>query len=222
MPKLHLQKESLMGWFKKQQQDTQNPSVDEPPVEKVKEHGPYDVSERPAPENYLDFGALKVPLITGLQIQPILSDDRQSIERLNLLVANSAIQVLVIAAPRSGGVADNLLTDTAKSFEAQNANVVRAPGRWGEELQITIPVVTPEGGSGISPMRVVFVEGPAWALRLDIVGPAAVEEAAFVKAAVLIDNLIVERDKEPRAPLSLIRMNIPQDVEITPVENSVS
>lgn len=215
-----------MGWFGKKKEAAEEPekTVTEVVAEETaeKEYGPYDVSERKTPANYLNFGALKVPMITGLQIQPILTADRQSIERLNLLIANSAVQVLVIATPKSGGVSANLYTDTAEAFKAQNANVVRAEGRWGEELQITVPVETPDGSKGISPLRVVFVEGPAWALRLDILGPAAVEENAFAQAVLLIDNLIVERDKEPRAPLTIIPMSIPEDMEIVASENSDS
>ncbi|MDO5060156.1 MAG: DUF3710 domain-containing protein [Actinomycetaceae bacterium] len=210
-----------MGLFgKKKVVVKEDTTLPETPQE-TRAHGPWDISEKTVPDNYLDFGTVKIPMLTGLQIQPVLSADRQSIERLNLMFANSVVQILAIATPRSGNVAGELLNDTEKAFKEQGADVKRAPGRWGRELQIAVPVAGPDGQKGITPLRVVFIEGNRWALRIDMVGAVAVEDEVYRAAATLIDNLIVERDKEPRAPLSLIRLNIPRDVDIVESDSGV-
>ncbi|MCS4484433.1 DUF3710 domain-containing protein [Gleimia sp. 6138-11-ORH1] len=203
-----------MGWFGKKKEAVKDEAATPQTPVQTQTHGPWDISQQKVPANYLDFGTLKIPVITGLQIQPVLSPDRQSIERLNLLFANSVVQILVIATPKSGNVAADLLKETAQAFKQQGADVKQAKGRWGKELQIAVPVTGNNGKKGITPLRVFFVEGNRWALRIDMMGTVAVEDEVYRQAATLIDNLIVERDKEPRAPLSLIRLNIPRDVEI--------
>ncbi|MDO5048440.1 MAG: DUF3710 domain-containing protein [Actinomycetaceae bacterium] len=191
--------------------------------------GPYDISERDASKGYIDLGPLKVPAIAGLQLQPQLGADKKSIVRLNIVVGNSVLQVLVAAGPKSGGGWKKILEGTRESFEKQGAEVdYNENGPWGEEILAKVPVKTSDGRAAIAPTRIVGMDGKRWVLRVDIIGAAVVEQKAFQAVASVISNLVVERDNEPRPPLSVIPMTIPdsivqkpgeQDGTLKPVEN---
>ncbi|EEH63444.1 hypothetical protein HMPREF0044_1368 [Gleimia coleocanis DSM 15436] len=211
-----------MAWFGKKKSivkgDVDVTPADNEEVEPLVEtpdHGPYDITQKKPRLTHLDFGTLKLPMVPGMQVQPIMSDDRQSIQRLNLLFNGFVVHLLVVAAPKSGGVANDLLDQTEASFKAEGAQVERAKGRWAEELQVAIPVKSETGQDGFTPLRVTFIEGPRWVLRVDMVGAAAVVAEAFAQAATIVDEVIVERDNVPRAPLSLIQLQIPQNAKLT-------
>lgn len=208
-----------MAWFKKTKNpvDTTDPSeanttetLSSKPTE-APSHGPYDISQKQPAETYLDFETLKIPMIPGMQVQTVLTEDRSAIERLNLFFNQTVVQLLVVAAPKSGGVTKELLDQTEESFKAQGAQTARTTGRWAEELQAVVPLASETGQSGYTPLRITFIEGPRWVLRVDMVGSAAVEEAVFNQAAALVDEIIVSRDSVPRAPLSLIHLQLPNN-----------
>lgn len=176
-------------------------------------HGPYDISERDASEGYIDLGPLKVPAIAGLQLQPQFAPDKKSIARLNIVVGNSVLQVLVAAGPKSGGGWKQILEGTEESFKKQGAEVEHNPnGPLGEELIAKVPVKTADGRPAVAPSRIIGMDGDRWILRVDIVGGALVDKKAFQAVATIINNLIVERDSAPRPPLSIIPMTIPKDL----------
>ncbi|MDO5034971.1 MAG: DUF3710 domain-containing protein [Actinomycetaceae bacterium] len=176
-------------------------------------HGPFDISQRDVSKGYLDLGPLKLPAIAGIQIQPLFAPDKKTIMRLNIVVGNSVLQTIVAAAPKSGGAWKQILDGTQKSFEAQGGQVIRNEnGPWGEELLVQMPVKTPEGQDAIAPTRIVGVEGNRWVLRIDIVGGAVVDQKAFEAVAALINLMVVERDSEPRPPLSIIPFVIPAEL----------
>lgn len=176
-------------------------------------HGPYDSSERDASKGYIDLGPLKVPAIAGLQLQPQFAPDKKSINRLNIVVGNSVLQILVAAGPKSGGGWKQILTGTEESFKKQGAEVTHNEnGPWGEELLVKVPVKTADGRPAVAPSRIIGMDGDRWILRVDIIGGAVVDEKAFQAVATIINNLIVERDSAPRPPLSIIPMTIPEDL----------
>lgn len=193
-------------------QDNQDAAKVEP-SEDAPKHGPYDAHERDWSQGYLDFGPLKIPAIAGLQLQPQFAQDKKSVVRLGIVVGNSVLQVLVAAGPKSGGGWKKVLEGTKESFENQGAEVkYNENGPWGEEILALVPVKTQDGRPASSPTRVIGMDGDRWILRVDIMGPAAVEQKAFNVAATIINNLVVERDAEPRPPLSVITMTIPEEL----------
>ncbi|WIK65147.1 DUF3710 domain-containing protein [Gleimia hominis] len=181
-------------------------------TEQSQQAGPRDISQvREISESHLDFGPILVPAIAGMQLQAIKgTGDENLITHLGVVLGASAVQLLVAAAPRSGGVWDNLRVEMSEQLKEQGVRVREIDGPWGTELQVKAPVRNEDGGVGTSISRVIGIEGPRWFLRVDVLGPAAYEEAAMREVEPLLNNLIVRRDDEPRPPMSILPLQLPK------------
>lgn len=173
-------------------------------------HGPYDASEVDAAE-HLNFGAIKVPGHEGIQFRLIgqTSPGASTASRLELRVGASALHIMVIAAPRTGGAWDEIRPQLLSDLHSQEAKAREAKGRWGQEIQASVAATAPNGAKGQIFTRLIGVEGPRWLLRIDLIGPAAVDQEQFQPVADLIDNLVVYRDDVPRPPLTPIPISLP-------------
>ena len=163
--------------------------------------GPYD--ERDAPDDdleRLDLGALRIPVIRGVEVRVDVSPDGQIIAA-TLSYGGSEAQIGVFAAPRTAGIWDEVRREIRASITQQGGTAQEESGRFGTELTGRIPVQ-----GGYQSVRFVGVDGPRWFLRGLFTGAAATDPA---KAAVLEDavrNIVVVRGSSPmpvRDPLSL-------------------
>ncbi|MDO5721233.1 MAG: DUF3710 domain-containing protein [Actinomycetaceae bacterium] len=222
-----------MGWFRRSKA-SQNKAIgdegaapgyaaaeesgeDETKVTKLtsvpsEDFGPYDASQRDTSQGYLDFGALYLPSVPGVQIQPEFGADGSSINRLGVVVGSSRLNIMVAASPTTGGSWDRVRQKTLESVANEGVKAREVKGRWGTEIQAASSGTTPDGRKVKNFIRIVGVEGPRWVLRIDIQGPAAVEEAAFNQVSEIIDNIVVYRDKSPRPPESVIALTLPQEL----------
>ncbi|WP_297556060.1 DUF3710 domain-containing protein [uncultured Actinomyces sp.] len=190
-------------------------SVDEAPAvadgEQAPDYGPFDISQRDVSKGYVDLGPLKFPAIAGIQIQPVFSPDK-TILRMNAVIGNSVMQMMVIANPKSGGAAKEVLNATKAALEEQGTKVDVREGPWGAELVAQAVVKTQDGRDAIAPTRIFAIEGNRWALRIDLAGAALSDEKAWDPVAAVISSLVVERDGAPRAPLSVIPFTLPAEL----------
>ncbi len=183
--------------------------------------GPRDSEGKPAPSGYVDLGSLYVPSVPGMQLRAQFEADKVSVRRILLVVGTSGIQVSVAAAPRSGGVWSELSQQIEQSFLKAGGTVEFVEGRYGTELQAVAALTLPNGGKGMSPMRVIGVEGPRWVARIDIQGAAAAgdeEQAALCDE--IIDQLIVHRGSEPRVRLESLPMKLPRERRATEADSN--
>ncbi len=203
---------------RRKRSDSQEPERDEPrvaevPAESVEDRvGPRDSDGEPIPAGYVDLGSLFVPPVPGMQVRAQFEADGKTLHRIMLVLGTSGIRVSVAAAPRSGGVWDELRAQLAHGVENQGGKVSEVEGRYGTELRVQLPVQLPNGSQGFTPMRFIGVEGPRWVTRLDIQGAAASGDAAQEEACDdVIDRLIVNRGGEPRVRLSLLPLQLPRE-----------
>lgn len=212
-----------MSWFRREKTKESAAERDAQPVSEkvttdalhtpaatVSGHGPYDAAEVDT-SDHLDFGSLKVPPQTGIQFRLIgqTAASGSVASRLELRVGSSALHVMVIATPRSGGAWDEIRPQLLADLAAQEAKTREAKGRWGQEIQASVTTTAPNGAKGQIFTRLIGVEGPRWLLRIDLIGPAAVDQEQFKPVAELIDNLVVFRDDVPRPPLTPIPITLP-------------
>ena len=174
--------------------------------------GPKDSEGVPIPAGYVDLGSLFVPPVPGMQVRAQFEEDGKTLHRIMLILGTSGIRVSVAAAPRSGGVWDELRQQLADGVSSQGGKVTEVDGRYGKELQVRLPVQLPNGSQGFTPMRFIGVEGPRWVTRLDVQGAAAAGDKEQEEACdQVIDQLIVNRGSEPRVRLSLLPLQLPRD-----------
>ncbi|MFC7580322.1 DUF3710 domain-containing protein [Schaalia naturae] len=174
------------------------------------EPGPRDIAEIDTTSGYVDMGSLLIPAIPGMQLRTQLAKDGRTVLRALLVLGASGIQVSLAAAPKSGGVWDELRAQIRSGMESDGAHVEDVHTRYGDELLADLLVTLPDGSRATSRMRVIGREGPRWFARLDILGPAAQSLEAGGALEKVIDRLVVARDDAPRARLDLLPLHVPE------------
>lgn len=200
-----------MALFKKKPAAEETmPAEDVEATEDVGQTGPRDSGGELCPSGYVDLGALYVPAEPGIQLRAQFEADKKTLRRILLVTGNSAIQLSVAAAPRSGGVWDELREQVVASIEQMNGTAELVETRYGTELAAMVPVRLPDGGEAHQPLRIIAIEGPRWMLRADLQGAAASGDAEQrERCESILDRLIVNRGSEPRIRLELLPLTLP-------------
>ena len=169
--------------------------------------GPFDESDAPEDElERLDLGALRVPVIPGVEVRVDVGPDQQVIAA-TLSYGGSEAQLGVFAAPRTAGIWDEVRKEIRGSITQQGGTAEDSRGRFGKELLGRVPVQ-----GGFQAVRFVGVDGPRWFLRGLFTGAAATDPA---KASVLEDavrNVVVVRGTGPMPVRDPLPLTLPKEV----------
>jgi Protein of unknown function (DUF3710) len=169
--------------------------------------GPYDEADSPEDElERLDLGALRIPVVTGVEVRVDVNPDGQVIAA-TLSYAGSEAQVGAFAAPRTAGIWDEIRAEIRGSITAQGGTSQESDGRFGTELVGRVPVQ-----GGFQSVRFVGVDGPRWFLRGLFTGAAASDPA---KASVLEDavrNIVVVRGSSPMPVRDPLPLTLPKEI----------
>lgn len=159
--------------------------------------GPYDAEAPPDDRlGRLDLGSIRIPVPEGAQLQ-IEVDSTGPVRAVHLTTELGQITLTAYAAPRSGGLWDEVVPELVTKLQADGARVGRAAGEWGEEVE----AVTEQGV-----LRFVAVDGPRWMLRGVAAGPADGAQARTDLLRDVMRQTVVVRGTEPlpvRSPLPL-------------------
>ncbi len=172
--------------------------------------GPWDVEEVPDGTGRIDLGALRIPPRPGMKVK--MEKDRggsQRIVAVNVLLEESALQLAAFAAPRTAGLWEELREELATSIGKQGGSVEEQDGPYGVELLARLPVRTDDGRSGHRPARFIGIDGPRWFLRAVINGKALVDADAAAAVESVLDDVVVVRGHEARAPRDLLGLHMP-------------
>ena len=171
--------------------------------------GPRNYKDVDTSEGYVDMGAILLPSRPGMQLRTQVADDGTTVLQILIVLGNSGIQMSVAAAPRSGGVWDELRDEIRAGFEKQGAKVADIRTRYGAELLVDMPMKMPDGRSATSRMRILGREGDRWFARIDIIGPAAANAESGLEIEKVIDRIVIRRDEQPRTRLELLPVHLP-------------
>ena len=171
--------------------------------------GPRSLSEVDTSTGYIDMGSVRIPAIQGMQLRTQVADDKKTVLRVLIVLGASGIQMSVAAAPRSGGVWDEVREQLRSSLEQSGGRIEDVETRYGHELLADMPVTLPDGREATSRMRIIGREGDRWFARVDIIGPAAQSLEAGADIERVIDRIVVVRDEQPRARLDLLPLHVP-------------
>lgn len=173
--------------------------------------GPWDEAEKPELEERLDAGALRVPVVPGATLQFSTDAARSQILGVVYLKDQSALQLQVYAAPRSGEVWNQVRLDMRTSIAGQGGSSQEAEGLFGTELRAQMPV--PES-KGYAPFRFIGIEGPRWLLRVNMYGRAGSDDSAAEDLLKILDDVVVVRGADPHPPLELLPLSIPRQLRV--------
>lgn len=188
-----------------QQATVSQPSADRP-------RGPWDRSETTADaddETYIDLGGLVIKGSSGLELRLQVDESTSTVIAVMLAAPDSGLELRAFAAPRKGGIWDDVRADIAVEAEHRGGTSSESPGEFGTEIKVAVPVRVAEGRSATQASRIVGVEGPRWLLRGTFLGRSAHEADPDGLLEGALRSVIVVRGEGPMAPREVIPLRMP-------------
>ena len=174
------------------------------------EKGPFDISEEYPEHDRLDLGALKVPVVDGMQVRLDTDDDSQRVLAVTLIHDGGGIQLQAFATPRSEGLWNTVRAQLAESVTKQGGESTELHTSLGKELAIEVPAKTESGRPGKRAMRFAGIDGPRWFVRAVFSGKAVTDDEIRAELSALFRGVVVDRGEEAMAPRELIALTAPQ------------
>jgi hypothetical protein len=174
------------------------------------EKGPFDISEQYPEHDRLDLGALKVPVVDGMQVRLDTDDDSQRVLAVTLIHDGGGIQLQAFATPRSEGLWNTVRGQLAESVTKQGGESTELHTSLGKELAIEVPAKTESGRPGKRAMRFAGIDGPRWFVRAVFSGKAVTDDEVRAELSALFRGVVVDRGEEAMAPRELIALTAPQ------------
>ena len=180
-------------------------------AESPENRGPYSEGESPESSEFLDLGAIRIPLIAGLQMFPV-QDDHGNILAVEIVAGTGQMQLSAFAMQRSGGLWDQIREELAEQLKSQEYQIFPLPGPFGEAVLARPIPGGKSAGEGALPLLLWGVEGERWLLRVIVRGLAAEDENTRQQLVDLLHGLEVVRGEEARVPGELLPIVLPQQV----------
>lgn len=190
-------------------QDGSGPVVGTPSEEDLAA-GPWDAADFPGDgTGYVDLGPLRIRGRIGFQLQ-VPQDGGGATGSVVLVSEDSGLELRLFAAPRSGGLWDDVRAELLTEVQRLEGTAEEVDGPHGPELRVQVPVTLPTGEDGVQPSRIVGVEGPRWMLRATFLGAAALEpdEDGLLERA--FREVVVVRGDEPRLVREALVIQVPE------------
>ena len=178
--------------------------------------GPWD--EADAPDDgiaRIDLGSIRLPALPGMDLRVELNP-KQKVIGATLRAGESLLQVSAFAAPRAGGIWDDVRSDLATSASGQGGSLREAEGPFGPELTGSILMAPPPQPGQTTPpqpvrrpARFLGVDGPRWFLRGLITGPAADNPEAAAALESAFRGIVVVRGSEPMPVREQLPLTLP-------------
>jgi uncharacterized protein DUF3710 len=163
----------------------------------VSELGPYDEEDVPDDEvSRLDLGSVRLPVPDGAQLQ-VEMDPAGPVRAVHVVTPHGQITVNAYAAPRTGGLWEEVCGELADQLRGDGAAVHSEAGDWGQELVAALGEVA---------LRFIGVDGPRWMLRGVVAGPPASARQGSAALRDLLRDTVVVRGQAPmpvRTPLPI-------------------
>jgi hypothetical protein len=163
----------------------------------------------------LDFGAVRVPAVDGMQVRAEIDDDEQVVA-VSVMLDDTVLQLQAFAAPKSENLWDEVRQEIAEGIRGNQGKAREADGPFGRELHAEV-VVTDESGKTLrQPARFIGIDGPRWFLRGVITGAGANEQPKAEAVEQVFAGVQVERGDHAAAPRAPLPLSLPDDPSLTP------
>jgi hypothetical protein len=180
--------------------------------EKVRETpattGPWDEQDAPADSvPRLDLGALRIPIIDGLEVTVALNPEGQPVEAM-LRYGGTDMRLVALAAPRTAGIWDETRKELRGTVAGQGGTAQDSKGRFGTELTARVPV-----HGGYQTVRFVGVDGPRWMLQATFAGQGATDPAGAAALEEILRGVVVVRGGQPMPVRDPLVLTLPRQEE---------
>jgi len=171
--------------------------------------GPWDVAEPHTDMQRVDLGSLQVPVLAGLDIQLVFTEQHGA--WVTVRHEASELQLQAFAAPKRDSLWDDVRAEIAAEIAATGGTSAEHSGPFGTELLVRAPVQPGQPQAGMNSVRFAGVDGPRWFLRGLFTGPAAENAAAAAPLEALMREVVVNRGDHPVPPRDLLELRLPPD-----------
>lgn len=189
--------------------DADEDDEDEPEGPEGRRSGPWDAGETYPEVERFDLGAVKLPVVEGSEIQVRIENDQ--VVAATVLHGESGLEIMVLAAPKTSGLWDDLRSEMIKGLKESGGRVAPVTGEFGRELIAEVPVEGPDGRQGTQHMRFVGIDGPRWFLRGAFSGRAVDEPKHAAPLEDVLRGVVVDRGAQAMAPRELIPLELPRE-----------
>ena len=174
--------------------------------------GPWDISDEFPETERIDCGSLLVPVRDGFDVQINIAEEEGA--WVAVVNGESGMQLQAFAAPRSGGLWDEVRNEIAANIAESGGSCQESDGPSGPQLRASVPVGAedePSAAGQPQPVRFLGFDGPRWFLRGVISGPAATDPAAGAAFDELFADVVVVRGDYPAPPREQLEIRLPEE-----------
>lgn len=179
--------------------------------------GPFDSDDVVGVRPYLDFGSLRIEPRNDVSISVEVEEGTSKVVAVTLDHADSKLQLMVFAAPRSEGIWSEVRAAIVQNVEAQGGSVEEGYGPVGIELRAKLPLVDDQGRpAGYRMARFIGFDGPRWCLRGTVSGAALTDQNAAAAIHDLFRSVVVHRGDTPLPPSEALPLIVPAGSVLPP------
>ncbi len=174
--------------------------------------GPWDISDGFGESERIDCGSLLIPVRDGFDVQINIAEEQGA--WVAVVSGDSGMQLQAFAAPRSGGLWDEVRHEIAANIAESGGSCTETDGPSGPELHASVPVGAeddPALAGQPQPVRFLGFDGPRWFLRGVISGPAATDRAAGAAFDEVFADVVVVRGDYPAPPREQLEIRLPEE-----------
>lgn len=161
----------------------------------------------------IDLGGLLVVPRDGVELRLQADQATGAVSSVLMATGQAALELRPFAAPKSGGLWDEVRREIAAEATRQGGTATETQGTHGPELRLQVPVRTPDGRNALQISRIVGVEGPRWFLRGTFLGLAATESDPEGPLEQAFREVVVVRGRLAMAPRDALPLRLPHDVK---------
>ena len=182
-------------------------SAEVPTIDRTE--GPWDAAEDYPDIARVDLGGLLLPQSDQIRIQVQADPSSGAVSQLSVLTEGSAVQIQPYAAPRKGGMWQEIRQQIVSSINSSGGLVEQVEGPYGTEVRAQVA-----GAEGKpQPARFCGIDGPRWFVRLVFLGKAARDEQAAQLLDTIVRGMVVVRGDEAMPMGNSIPLRVPQNPE---------
>jgi hypothetical protein len=186
-------------------------------------NGPYDSELIDQVRPYVDFGSLRIEPIANLGMSVEVEDNSNRVIAVTLEYANSKLQLMAFAAPKSEGLWQEIRSAVSQNIRTQGGEVEEGYGALGAELVAKLPLVDDSGrAAGHRLVRFIGFDGPRWCLRGTVSGAAMNDPKAAAEINDVFRSVVVHRADTPLPPGEALPLTVPAGSVLPPGMKSQS
>jgi len=179
--------------------------------------GPFDSADVSTVRPYIDFGSIRIEPRNDVAISVEVEEGTSNVVAVTLDHADSKLQLMVFAAPKSEGIWSEIRNAITSNVAAQGGTTEEGYGAVGIELRAQLPLVDDQGRpAGFRQARFIGFDGPRWCLRGTVSGAALNDQNAAAAINELFRSVIVHRGDTPLPPSEALPLHVPTGSVLPP------